>query len=391
MKILYVVDYYQPQLGYSEYYLPRELKKLGHTVWILTSNYYYPFPNYEQSSGKILGPRKQQTGERIIEGIRVIKEQMKFEVFTRAIFFNHHAYLDRLRPDIVIVNKSAGFNTIRMAQLKDKYGYKLLSYDAHLPSGFYAVGNIWVKRVFYFLFRLFFARLLNAKVDQFVAVQEETITIMKHFYGQKNIVHIPLGTDTGRFRYSAEARNEVRRKLGMKSTDFVIVYSGKIVETKGITILCQAHALLVKKYPSLKTILVGNGPDEYLQKCFAHLSDDERKSIYLLGFQHTKNLYKYYSAADVGVWPLEESTSMNDLAACQRPFICNHTIGAKVRLSNKNALIYKKGDEKDLAKKIEYLINNRAESKKMGRRGYDLVIKRLSWSSIVKEYLSYVT
>jgi glycosyltransferase involved in cell wall biosynthesis len=391
MRILYVVDYYQPQIGYSEYYIPRELKKMGHQVWILTSNYYYPFPNYENTSGKILGARKQLAGEKTVEGIHIIKEEMKLEIFTRAIFTGHKNHLQKIRPEIVIVNKSAGFNTIRMAQLKDEFGYKLLSYDAHLPSGFYAEGSLWMKYFFYFLFRLFFAKLLNDKVDTFVAVQEETQVIMRDFYGQKRSIHIPLGTDTDRFYFDALWRQKIRSQLGLKEKSFAILYSGKLIPTKGISILFRAFAKLAPKYPDMHLVLVGSGTNQYLSECFSELPEAFHSRVHLVGFQNTKKLFRYYSAAEVGVWPLEESTSMNDIAACKKPFIANHTIGAKIRLSNNNALLYKQHDSNDLAKKIEWLYKNPKERTQMGRRGQQLIRQKLNWRSIVKEYLSYVS
>jgi glycosyltransferase involved in cell wall biosynthesis len=80
--------------------------------------------------------------------------------------------------------------------------------------------------------------------------------------------------------------------------------------------------------------------------------------------------------------------SMIDADGCNLPFIVNHTIGARVRLSNNNALLYKKGEEEDLAKKIEYLYLNPSIRKQMGKRGRQLVQKKLSWSKIAKEYIS---
>lgn len=389
MKILFVADYYQPQLGYSEYHIPHQLKKKGHTVKILTSNYYYPFPDYEHTSGKILGPRQQKAGIFNQWGIPVIKEKLLFEVFTRAIIGNHRKHLAQFKPDLVIVNKSSSFNIIRMAQLKREFGYTLITYDTHLPSGFYATGNLVVKKVFYFLFRIFFARLLEREVDVFIAGQEKTVEIMRDFYGQPNAIHIPLGTDTFRFYYDPTARMKIRKRLSIPKQSFVTLYSGKLIKTKGIHILAKAFLKLLKKHDDMFLILVGNGSDEYLSSCFTGFTAQEMEKVKIVGFQKNEELYQYYSAADVGAWPLEESTAMNDLAACEVPFIANDTIGAQTRIQNNNAVLYKKGDSNDLAKKIELLYNNPAKRKRMGRNGYQLIKEQLSWEKIVDKYLAY--
>ncbi len=389
MKILYVVDYFQPQLGYCEYFIPKQLRDLDHEVSILTSNYFYPFPNYLETAGKLLGNRKQECGIFDFEGMTLIKQKLRAELFTRAIFFGHEEVLEKIRPDLVIVNKSAGFNVIRMAQLKKKFGYRLLSHDAHLPSGFFAVGNIALKNFFYYLFRKLFANLLNKEVDFFIAVQEDTEIIMRKYYGLKNIVHIPLGTDTKRFTFDKRSKEMIRKENKINLTDFVIIYTGKIIATKGIHILFDAFQKLIVNHSSIHLLIIGAGPNDYLETCFLHVDKQYHKNIHILGFKENKELYKYYSAADIGVWPLEESTAMNDCMACGVPFIANDEVGVKVRLSNNNALLYKKNNSTDLVSKIELLIINKKKLEFLKRNSLNLVKNKLSWLAVVKEYLRY--
>jgi hypothetical protein len=52
-------------------------------------------------------------------------------------------------------------------------------------------------------------------------------------------------------------------------------------------------------------------------------------------------LYKWYSAADLGIWPLQESISMVEAASCSLSFICSDKMSATKRLRNNNALLYK--------------------------------------------------
>lgn len=388
MKILYSVDYYQPQLGYSEYFIPRQLQKLGHEVIIFTSNYYFPFPKYDETAGKLLGERQQKPGKSRKNGITIIKQPMKYEVFTRAIFDGHEEIVKEFQPDLVMVNKIPGYNCIRFAQLKKKYGYKLLAYDAHLPSGFYAEGNILAKYFFYAAFQVLFARLLQQNVDTFIAVQEETEVIIRQFYGiQKKIVHIPLGTDTDLFSYSASDRAAVRKKYKLSSKNIVVIYTGKIIEEKGVSLLFEAANRLFPDHPQLRLLLVGAGSEEYIHLCHSKLQPEFSDRVIWTGFQKNEKLPALYSASDIGVWPLQESTAMNDAAACNLPFIANDEIGARARLANKNAFLYKKGNSKDLAKKIEKLILNPVERKAMGKRGRKLMVDKLSWKSVVDEYL----
>jgi len=387
MKILIAIDYYQPQLGYSEGFIVEGLKKLGHEVIVLTSNYYFPFPNYSQTAGKILGSRKVESGVNIEDGITVVREKLKFEIFSRAILGNHEKHIKDINPDIIIANKVMGYNTIRFAQLKRKYKYKLISYDSHLLSEFYRE-KLFLKKVIYWIFKLLFSRILNSQIDKFIAVQTGTKEVMKDYYGiKKRIDVIPLGTDIKKFRFDKKARNVLREKYKILNNDFAIVYTGKVIEAKGVDILFRSFNNLCLKYTNLKLILVGDGPKNYFKKCFSCLDKKFHNKIIRAGFHQVGDLYKFYSASDLAVWPLQESTSMNDAAACSIPFIANDEMTEKVRISNKNALLYKKGDVNDLSEKIERLYKNEKLRNKMGENGRILVEKKLSWGKISSKYI----
>ena len=54
MKILHIVDYLMPNMGYQEFILPK-FNANNNEVIILTGNAYYPIPNYNQTWKKFLG------------------------------------------------------------------------------------------------------------------------------------------------------------------------------------------------------------------------------------------------------------------------------------------------------------------------------------------------
>lgn len=388
-NILFVVDYYQPKIGYGSYWIPKSLIKLGHEVTIFTSNYYYPFPNYNETAGKILGPRRLDPSVEKIDKITIIRRPMVTELFTRAIFNGQVKVLKDKKPDIVIVDKTASYQTIVFCLLKSIYNYKLVSIDAHLPSGFKAEGNQFAKELFYKFFRLFFSNLVNKKVNKFIAVQEKTKVIMKKYYGiTKKIDDIPLGTDLELYKFNNKWREKIRTKYKIKKNDFVVIYTGKIIKEKGVHLLFEAVNKIFKQNDKLKLLLLGSADKEYEVVCKSKLDKKYWNNVVWVGFTEAKELYKYYSASDLGVWPLQESMAMNDAASCSLPFIANHTIGARLRLSNNNALLYKKGNSSDLADKIEILLNNKKMAKEMGIRGRKLMETRFSWDEIAKEYIN---
>src|SRR3989344_996114 len=73
MRIVNLIDYFQPKIGYQETFLSREFMKMGHETFVVTSDRYYPFPHFAKSVGNVLGKRYIGAGERIEEGINVLR------------------------------------------------------------------------------------------------------------------------------------------------------------------------------------------------------------------------------------------------------------------------------------------------------------------------------
>jgi glycosyltransferase involved in cell wall biosynthesis len=247
-------------------------------------------------------------------------------------------------------------------------------------------GNQLLKKLFYFVFRIIFSDLISRAGDKFIAAQEDTRIIIRKAYGiKKKVDLIDQGTDTQTFRFSKSARRSMRKKFKIKNDNFVIIYVGKVIASKGIDVLFKAFRQLSKEFDDIHLLIVGGSDEKYLKKCFEILEKENKnlkKKVIVVDFQEEKQLFKYYSMSDVAVWPLQDSLSMNDAAACELVFIANDKLGAKTRISNDNALLYKRGDYKDLAERIKYLYNNPEKREMMGKRGRQLAEDVLSWSSI---------
>src|SRR3990167_7642212 len=357
-KILIVTDYYQPHIGYSKVQVAKNLIEKGYNVKVLTSDRFFPFPNYKSTVQKILGERIRSVGMHVENGIPILRKKSVLEVFARDLFFGVREEVEKFRPDTVLVYTAASFSAIQVALAKRSFNFKLIFIDTLLPSEFER-GNRFLKNIFYFAYRLFFSKKISDAGDKFIAAQEETTKIIKGVYGIKGkITLIDQGTDPKIFRYSLSERMKLRNKYRLKKKDFVMVYTGKIILAKGVDLLFEAFELLARKYNDVYLLVIGSGEGLFLEKCKFSLSASSKKRFIHVLFQPGNELYKYYSMADVGVWPLQESLSMNDAASCKIPFIANDHLGARTRIGNNNALLYKQGDVKDLATKIEYLYKN---------------------------------
>lgn len=385
MRIMVVSDYFQAKIGYAKIKVAQSLQAQGHRLIVVTSDRYFPFHNYQNTMMPLLGPRIKGTGFFIEEDITVIRNKTYFETLTRCAYAKIKHYLQLYKPDLVIVFGITTFSAITASYFKKIFGYKLVLADSHLPSEL-EQGNQLFKNFFYSLFRTFFSNIISNSADKVIALQDKTTEVITNVYGiSASVTVVDNGTDCELFSYNQNYRIETRKKLKIATNEQVILYTGKVIPEKGVDILVKAFAVLIKKHPGLHCVIVGNGNPEYLQTLQRSIA--KKQHLHFVPVQPQQELPKFYAAADIAVWPLQESLAMNDAAACNLPFIANNELGARKRISNNNALLYKKGDVQDLANKIEYLLLHPQERKAMGKRGRALMVAELSWDKIAEQYI----
>ena len=191
----------------------------------------------------------------------------------------------------------------------------------------------------------------------------------------------PLGVDTEIFRPAINEnikieKDMMRDKLGFKSSDIICIYAGRFTYEKGVLVLAKAINYLNKKDKKYKALFVGNGI-KYITQIIRNTP-----GCTIVPFVPNNKLPIFYQSADIGVWPMQESTSMLDAAACGLPIIVSNNTSIKERIEG-NGLYYNEGNFHDLAKKIEFLSDYKYR-KRMGDIGYKKMIEKYSWNCIAK-------
>lgn len=386
MKIVHICPYFQPKLGYQETFLAKSQIKQGHAVTVITSDLYFPFPDYEKTIEPILGKRFVGVGEFIEEGILTIRLKSKFELWNRFYLQKLFQTLEKIKPDLVIVHSACSIVAWQAAKAKQKIGYQLIC-DDHMHLSI-ILQNKWVKKIVYKIFSLFFMRPIIKQTDKFIAITEETKQIMQNYYGitKSRIEVIELGVDTELFRRDEKARQEIRKQYQITDNEIVFIYAGKIIFDKGPKILLEALVKRMRDNKKIKIMFIGNGSQDYLEEMQSIIKENNLENqIIWIKMVANKNLYKYYSAADIGVWPKQESMTMQEASACELPIIIKDSADMRERIKNKNGLTYEESNVKNLENKIEEMLQS--DYKEMGKRGRDLIVKESSWDNIAKEFI----
>lgn len=102
--------------------------------------------------------------------------------------------------------------------------------------------------------------LLSHLAWKVVGVSEHTTDNLARFerISRRKLVTIPNGIE---LQPARRGREEMRRLLGIPSDAPVIGTAGRVIEQKGLEFLVKAAAMLRPRYPDLRVLVVGDGPE----------------------------------------------------------------------------------------------------------------------------------
>ena len=123
----------------------------------------------------------------------------------------------------------------------------------------------------------------------------------EEYHYEKDIYIVPTGVEASRF-YKENIDNkkvaELRKKLGYKKNDFIIIFVGRMAQEKNIEFLLNTMTIIKKK--NIKLLLVGDGPDKEKYEQLSHdLSLDN--SVKFIGKTAWEEMPYYYHCADVAL------------------------------------------------------------------------------------------
>ena len=168
---------------------------------------------------------------------------------------------------------------------------------------------------------------------------------------------------------------------------------GRISEIKGQDLLIDAYILLLKKHSNIHLVFIGSavrGKEDYLDKILKKIQKNSiEDKISFVDFQ--ENIWPYYDALDVIVVPSTEKESFGLVATeamlSKKPVIAaNHGGLLEIVKLEETGLFFKANDSKDLAEKIEFLLNNQNLISIYGENGYIRVNEFFSTKNFITKF-----
>jgi glycosyltransferase involved in cell wall biosynthesis len=388
MKIAVLSLWYSEKMGYAENFLPKFLSLEGHEVYLITSTaqIYYNAPFYKSTYEPYLGAAIQPEGTQEIDGFKVIR--LPFVQHTFGIeLIGLENLLSEIQPDIVQTFEIDRTITYPAARLSRKLNFKLFT-ESHVHASVFTQqkpSKSIRQKISQYRHYTRYYRYINKRTEICYPISKDCAEIAeKHFcVSPTKIKTQSLGTDTDLFSplledHQHERRKKIREKLGFETNDFVCIYTGRITPDKGPSVLAEAVEILHKEGKKhVKALFIGLGEHKEIFKinsvsgCVVH------------DFVPVRELPDFYRASDIGVWPLQESTSQIDALACGLPIIINDTTEVNERI-DKCGLLFKKNDPHDLADKILQLENQEVRNI-LSKNAREKAEKLFSWTIIARD------
>ena len=169
--------------------------------------------------------------------------------------------------------------------------------------------------------------LCDKTVEELIVPTKKTYDLFKEKYKVKRDVHIiPSGIDVTRFykeNIDNSGMDNLRKELGIKKNDFVILYVGRVAKEKSIDFLINNLKSVIKKVPKAKMIIVGDGPD---MTDLVYLAKENKldKHIVFTGKVPWNEVPKYYQLSNVFVTASKSETqglTVIEAMAAEKPVV----------------------------------------------------------------------
>lgn len=386
MRVAVVSQWFTDGLGYAENLLPKGLARQGVDVHIISGQgqVYASTPLYDSVYREVLGDPVLPVGVAETEfGIPLHRVNSLHNEPDQHVL---ERKLDDIQPDVVQTFAILdGWSATAAAYCRER-GSLLFTenhvHDSVLPRGAWqtprglAVGLANRIRPA--------AKGINRTTRKCFAISADTARIARRRYGvpKSKVVVEPLGVDTGTFfeEYSGRDRDRIRSDLGFGPSDIVCIYTGRLSPDKAPILLAQAVASLQSEGLDFKSLFVGAGSPDYVSDLTSHRGSS------VMSFRPTRELADLYFAADIGVWPREESTSQLDLMATGRPLVVSSRVEAKERLGV--GAVYDEGSAASLAQALKSL-SGLSIRRQLGSEAARRIRGSLSWDAIAERRLAH--
>lgn len=389
----------------------KEFSQMGHNVTILDRRYSKTDPPSEYMDGiRIVRLKAKRFSFGILEKVARIARfvyRVRFTLNEISFAFKARKYLSKKLADFDVIEVYSPIVGLTLVMFNLRLGEKvyytspmnIMLYDPRilkpsLPERIHTILNYA------------FMRRVRKVIAENEVLKEKVITEGK--VKPENVALICPGKDIEMFSPDIDI-GDIKERYGLGGK-FNILFVGKIDKVKGVEYLVRAADIIVNDFAYRNTLFLLVGPFEeglgdiekivknellfsdYPRKMLRMIADFElEENVKLTGFVSFDDLRRLYAACDVFVLTSLAETFghvIGEAMACSKPVVASKTGGALMQVKEGwNGFLVGLANEKELAERIKYLIDNPDEAKRMGQNGRKFVEEEFTWRKTAEKLL----
>jgi glycosyltransferase involved in cell wall biosynthesis len=196
-----------------------------------------------------------------------------------------------------------------------------------------------------------------------------------------NIYVVNNGVDHKKF-HTAARRSEFVQKLVDEAGGPIVLFSGRMISTKGVQVLVQAIPKIIQETKDAYFVFMGGGNSTFYRQSLNKLRIPHKNYNFLGYVPKQDDIPGLYSAASVFVAPtLYENFPIRILEnmSCQNPVVATNIVGIPEIIENEvNGILIDPWDVNALSRSVVMLLEDQSLAKRLGRNARKTVEEKFT-------------
>jgi len=378
MRILQVIPFFYPAEAYGgpvpgAYHLSKELVRRGHEVVVYTTD------TLDSST-------RQKASYLEIQGVKVhYFRNLSNSLAWRRLFFAP-GMICQLRKeiktfDVIHLQDYRNFQNTVIHHYARKYNVPYLLQAHGSVVAFFQKRTL--KRIFDWVWGY---KILKdaAKLIALTPLEVEQYKSMG--ISDDKIKIVANGIDLSEFENLPQI-GEFRKKYGIENDQKIILYLGRIFRSKGLELLANAFANILKDFSEVKLVITG--PDDGFLPTLKKLIKEHKieEKVLFTGPLYGRDKLEAYVDADVYVLPSIYETfpiTVLEACACGLPVVVTDRCGIADIINGQVGLVVPY-DRNQLGDTVLRMLTDDKIRQQFGEKGKALVREKFDWSKIVEQ------
>lgn len=204
---------------------------------------------------------------------------------------------------------------------------------------------------------------------------------------------ISMGVDLSKFNPS-KYDESIKKRYGINGP--FLLFVGRLSEKKGVKYLIEAMSGIVKRFPNVKLLIIGDGEEKDNLLKQAKKTGLFNKNIIFTGAIPNSELPKYYATADIFIGPSivgkRGDTEGFGLVFVEAIGSGCATIGtdlpaiSDIIIDGKTGFIVKQKSSEGISNKVIELLENKKLHEIIKKEGREYVLNKFDWNIIKNKY-----